>query len=143
MAWSSSEGCISVFTINGVLIAKAKLPFSSSISCMEISMDGQNALIGMNSCSTMDFSSSNDTSNDGKEIERLDVPSPSVCFLNLFTLQVFHVLKLGQGQDITAVALNVDNTNLLVSTEDKQLIIFTDPALSLKVVDQMLKLGWE
>uniref|UniRef100_A0A1J3HZE8 BEACH domain-containing protein lvsC n=1 Tax=Noccaea caerulescens TaxID=107243 RepID=A0A1J3HZE8_NOCCA len=143
MAWSSSEGCISVFTINGVLIAKAKLPFSSSISCMEISMDGQNALIGMNSCSSMDFSSSNDTSNDDKETERLDVPSPSICFLNLYTLQVFHVLKLGQGQDITALALNVDNTNLLVSTEDKQLIIFTDPALSLKVVDQMLKLGWE
>jgi len=41
------------------------------------------------------------------------------------------VLKLGQGQDITALALNVDNTNLLVSTEDKQLIIFTDPAVSL------------
>ncbi|XP_013748138.1 BEACH domain-containing protein C2 [Brassica rapa] len=140
MAWSSSEGSISVFTINGVLIAKAKLPFSCSISCMEMSMDGQNALIGMNSCSSMDYSSSNE---DGKEIERLDVSSPSICFLNLYTLQVFHVLKLGQGQDITALALNVDNTNLLVSTEDKQLIIFTDPALSLKVVDQMLKLGWE
>ncbi|KAJ0258619.1 BEACH domain-containing protein C2 [Hirschfeldia incana] len=143
MAWSSSEGSISVFTINGVLIAKAKLPFSCSVSCMEMSMDGQNALIGMNSCSSMDYSSSNETSKDGKEIERLDVSSPSICFLNLYTLQVFHVLKLGQGQDITALALNVDNTNLLVSTEDKQLIIFTDPALSLKVVDQMLKLGWE
>ncbi|KAL1223624.1 BEACH domain-containing protein C2 [Cardamine amara subsp. amara] len=143
MAWSRLEGSISVFTINGVLVAKAKLPFSCSISCMEISMDGQNALIGMNSCSSSDFSSSNDTSKDGKEIERMDVPSPSICFLNLYTLQVFHVLKLDQGQDITALALNVDNTNLLVSTEDKQLIIFTDPALSLKVVDQMLKLGWE
>ncbi|XP_010518173.1 PREDICTED: BEACH domain-containing protein C2-like [Camelina sativa] len=143
MAWMSLEGSISVFTINGVLIAKAKLPFSCSISCMEISMDGQNALIGMNSCSSMDLSSSNDTSKDGNEIERLDVPSPSICFLNLYTLKVFHVLKLGQGQDISALTLNIDNTNLLVSTEDKQLIIFTDPALSLKVVDQMLKLGWE
>ncbi|KAH0882382.1 hypothetical protein HID58_058478 [Brassica napus] len=144
MAWSSSEGSISVFTINGVLIAKAKLPFSCTISCMEMSMDGQNALIGMNSCSSMDYSSSNETSSkDGNEIERFDVSCPSICFLNLYTLQVFHELKLGQGQDITALALNVDNTNLLVSTEDKQLIIFTDPALSLKVVDQMLKLGWE
>lgn len=43
------------------------------------------------------------------------------------------MLKLGQGQDITALALNVDNTNLLVSTEDKQLIIFTDPAVSLSI----------
>lgn len=88
MAWSSSEGSISVFTINGVLIAKAKLPFSCSISCMEISMDGQSALMGMNSCSSMDLSSCNDTSKDGKVIERLDVPSPSICFLNLYTLQV-------------------------------------------------------
>lgn len=45
--------------------------------------------------------------------------------------QVFHVLKLKEGQDITALALNKDNTNLLVSTADKQLIIFTDPAVSL------------
>ena len=40
------------------------------------------------------------------------------------------MLKLGEGQDITALALNKDNTNLLVSTLDKQLIIFTDPAVS-------------
>ena len=45
-------------------------------------------------------------------------------------LQIFHVLKLGEGQDITAFALNEDNTNLLVSTAGKQLIIFTDPAVS-------------
>lgn len=44
------------------------------------------------------------------------------------------MLKLSQGQDITALALNVDNTNLLVSTEDKQLIIFTDPAVSLSSI---------
>lgn len=41
------------------------------------------------------------------------------------------MLKLGERQDITALALNKDNTNLLVSTADKQLIIFTDPAVRL------------
>lgn len=51
-----------------------------------------------------------------------------------FPLQVFHVLKLGEGQDIISLALNADNTNLLVSTADKQLIIFTDPAVSQKFV---------
>ena len=92
MAWSSSEGSISVFTINGVLIAKAKLPFSCGVSCMEMSMDGQNALIGMNPCSSMDYSSSNETSSkDGNEIERLDVSCPSICFLNLYTLQVLQI----------------------------------------------------
>lgn len=45
-------------------------------------------------------------------------------------LQVYHTQKLADGQDITAVALNKDNTNLLVSTVDKQLIIFTDPTVS-------------
>ncbi|KAI9084511.1 hypothetical protein K1719_033499 [Acacia pycnantha] len=63
--------------------------------------------------------------------------------------EVFHIFKLGEGHDITALALNKDNTNLLVSTLDKELIIFIDPAfllavkLEIKVVDQMLKLGWE
>lgn len=47
-----------------------------------------------------------------------------------FILQVFHKLILAGGQNITALALNKDNTNLLVSTVDKQLIIFTDPAVS-------------
>lgn len=47
------------------------------------------------------------------------------------------MLKLGQGQDITALALNVDNTNLLVSTEDKQLMIFTDPAVSLLSITKL------
>jgi len=68
---------------------------------------------------------------------------PSICFIDLHKLKVFHTLKLAKGQDITAIALNKENTNLLVSTADKQLIVFTDPALSLKVVDQMLRLGWE
>ncbi|XP_010559117.1 PREDICTED: BEACH domain-containing protein C2-like [Tarenaya hassleriana] len=156
MAWNRSENSISAFSINGILIAKANLPFSCSISCMEISMDGQNALIGINSTSSDDVSrsdnsmalspkipASEDSLNQTEEIGRLDISSPSICFLNLYTLQVFHVLKLAQGQDITTMTLNTDNTNLLVATADKQLIIFTDPALSLKVVDQMLKLGWE
>ena len=41
-------------------------------------------------------------------------------------------MKLGEGQEVTAMALNTDNTNLLVSTEDKQLIIFTNPSVSFR-----------
>lgn len=48
-------------------------------------------------------------------------------------LQVFHTLRLAEGQDVTAISLNQDNTNLLVSTADKQLIVFTDPAVSLSM----------
>uniref|UniRef100_A0A5B7ADS9 BEACH domain-containing protein C2 n=1 Tax=Davidia involucrata TaxID=16924 RepID=A0A5B7ADS9_DAVIN len=158
MAWNKSLHTLSTFTLNGTLIASAQLPFTCSISCIEVSVDGQSALIGLNSCSEIDGACDNSgqfkskksrieyldaESDETSEDNRLDVPSPSICFLDMHTLKVFHTMKLGEGQDITALALNKDNTNLLVSTADKQLIIFTDPALSLKVVDQMLKLGWE
>nr|CAB3487887.1 unnamed protein product [Digitaria exilis] len=85
-----------------------------------------------------------DISKDSEQSETQQyVHVPSICFVDLHKLEVFHTLKLAKGQDITAIALNKENTNLLVSTVDKQLIVFTDPALSLKVVDQMLRLGWE
>lgn len=48
------------------------------------------------------------------------------------------MLKLGEGQDITAMTLNTDNTNLLVSTEDKQLVIFTNPAVSFVTLSSLL-----
>ncbi|CAL0324546.1 unnamed protein product [Lupinus luteus] len=157
MTWNESQHTLSTFTLNGVLIAKTELSFSSSISCMEISIDGRSVLIGINSLengsaysNSLNFQSSksgvadfDSESEETRESSRINAPPPSICFLDLHTLEVFHVLRLGEGQDITALALNKDNTNLLVSTSDKQLIIFTDPALSLKVVDQMLKLGWE
>ncbi|XP_057507960.1 BEACH domain-containing protein C2 [Actinidia eriantha] len=158
MAWNKSLHTLSTFTLNGTPIAKAQLPFSCSISCMEVSVDGQSALMGLNSCAENDGvcdntgnlkSAKSGTGDDNAESykmnedNRLEIPSPSICFLDLHTLKVFHTLKLGEGQDITALALNKDNTNLLVSTADRQLTIFTDPTLSLKVVDHMLKLGWE
>ncbi|KAL6124354.1 hypothetical protein ACLB2K_076867 [Fragaria x ananassa] len=158
LTWNKTLNTLSTYTLNGSLIARAQLSVSGSITCMEISVDGWSALIGINSSMDTDrsFSSSWDyklkntdfedlsrESEKTEEIKRLDTPSPSVCFLDIHTLKVFHILKLGEGREITSLALNADNTNLLVSTADKQLLIFTDPALSLKVVDQMLKLGWE
>ncbi|KAE8693827.1 early nodulin-55-2-like [Hibiscus syriacus] len=158
LTWNQSRHTLSTFTVNGILVARAQLPSLGGVSCMEISVDGKSALIGMNSSlgNNGGYNSNQDSSlkkpvadnldlesEDPNKSNRLDIPSPSICLLNLQTLKVFHVLELGDGQDITALALNEDNTNLLVSTADKQLIIFTDPALSLKVVDQMLKLGWE
>ena len=44
--------------------------------------------------------------------------------------QVIHTLKLEEGQDVTALALDQENTTLLVSTADKQLIVYTGPAPS-------------
>ncbi|XP_027928057.1 BEACH domain-containing protein C2 [Vigna unguiculata] len=154
MTWNESQHTLNTFTLNGTPIARTELSFFCSISCIEISVDGMSALIGINSLEngrpiinspTSQKSGDNFYSESEETFENagIDVPSPSICFLDMHTLEVFHVLKLKEGQDITALALSKDNTNLLVSTLDKQLIIFTDPALSLKVVDQMLKLGWE
>ncbi|KAL8128509.1 hypothetical protein V2J09_017664 [Rumex salicifolius] len=145
LTWNAALNSIRTFTLNGISIAKAQLPFTGSISCMEPSFDGHTVLVGLNSFSeNHGFPDEDSMNSDGcGELKTLNVPSPSICFLSLHELEVFHSLKLQPGQDIAAMALNDDNTNLLVSTLDKRLIIFTDPSLSLKVVDQMLKLGWE
>nr|XP_043621960.1 BEACH domain-containing protein C2-like [Erigeron canadensis] len=154
ITWNKSLYTLSTHTLNGIMIARAHFPFSCSISCMEVSSDGRSLLIGLNSrLGNIDINGSkskkedseggDDGSNEDIEIKRIDITSPSICFLDLHSLKVFHILKLKDGQIITALAMNKDNTNLLVSTADKQLTVFTDPALSLKVVDQMLKLGWE
>ncbi|CAA3000073.1 BEACH domain-containing C2 [Olea europaea subsp. europaea] len=150
MAWNKSLCTLSTYNLNGILIATKQLPLSSSISCIEVSIDGNSAIVGLNpsleneaSDFSLDLTSKGYTDGESNEENTWDLPLPSICFFDLYTLKVFNVMNLGKGQDITAIALNKDNTNLLVSTADKQLIIFTDPALSLKVVDQMLKLGWE
>ncbi|XP_075518514.1 BEACH domain-containing protein C2-like [Primulina tabacum] len=153
IAWNRYRCTLRTFTPNGSLIAKKQLPLLSSVSCIEVSVDGRSALVGINPSlendqgtdysQLMTSKESSGVDNELNKGDRLDVPFPSICFFDLYTLKVFHVLKLAEGQCITTFALNKDNTNLLVSTADKQLIIYTDPALSLKVVDHMLKLGWE
>ncbi|XP_039138375.1 LOW QUALITY PROTEIN: BEACH domain-containing protein C2-like [Dioscorea cayenensis subsp. rotundata] len=160
LIWNKVDKKISTFTINGVPIASTILsPFSGKISCIEISVDGENALIGTSHIvddpkdsdqpDSCEIGKNNPGIGDdeahlaGTNENRQTIQVPSICFLNIHTLKVFHTLMLEEGQDISAMALNKDNTNLLVSTYDRQLIIFTDPALSLKVVDQMLRLGWE
>nr|CAB3485370.1 unnamed protein product [Digitaria exilis] len=158
LVWNGSKKTLSTFTVNGLRIATSVLsPFSGQVSCIEISTDGHFALIGTSLFNNYKCNDSNETgdhelgpsckddiSKDSEQSETQQyVHVPSICFVDLHKLEVFHTLKLAKGQDITAIALNKENTNLLVSTADKQLIVFTDPALSLKVVDQMLRLGWE
>ncbi|KAI5647334.1 hypothetical protein M9H77_33339 [Catharanthus roseus] len=155
IAWNQSLNILSTYTLNGALIAKSEHPLSSSLSCMEVSVDGRCALVGLSpsqdndniieSSRNLNINQATAEKFDGEinEGERLTISVPSVCFFDMCSLKVLHTMKLDEGQDITALALNKDNTNLIVSTADKQLIIFTDPTLSLKVVDHMLKLGWE
>lgn len=98
LCWNKTLNSLNTFTVNGVLIGRALLPFSGTISCMQISVDGWNALIGINSSIEIDRASwdlklSNTEFEDlnqesDKENNILDVSSPSICFLDLHTLKV-------------------------------------------------------
>ncbi|GER41457.1 WD-40 repeat family protein / beige-related [Striga asiatica] len=141
VTWNKYFSTLSTFTLNGTLVARQWLPKSSSVGCIEVSLDGCSALVGLNP--SVDNDGVSEAANDDNDGSRLDLILPCICFFDLYTLEVFHKIQLAEGQDISTMALNKDKTNLLVSTANKQLIVFTDPSLSLKVVDQMLKLGWE
>ncbi|KAJ3680517.1 hypothetical protein LUZ60_016795 [Juncus effusus] len=143
LVWSERERRLSTFTVNGGFVRSTILsPFDGCISCVEISSDGDFALVG--TARRENGSVGTEKESGGNENEGcVSVPVPSICFIDLHELKVFHSLPLGEGQDIRAIALNKENTYLIVSTADKQLIVYTDPALTLKVVDQMLRLGWE
>ncbi|XP_050897093.1 uncharacterized protein LOC127103896 [Lathyrus oleraceus] len=49
MTWNESQHTLSTFTLNGTPITRAQFSFFCSISCMQISVDGTSALIGVNS----------------------------------------------------------------------------------------------
>ncbi|KAK8487058.1 hypothetical protein V6N11_046184 [Hibiscus sabdariffa] len=155
LTWNQQQRTLRTFTLNGIPVATAKTPSLGDVHCMEISVDGKSALIGMNSSSSDGGAFNNnrnwsfkkpgidDSDLELEETDELDIPSPSICFMDLHTLKVFHVLKLEKEQDITALALDKDNTNLLVSTTDKQLTIFTNPTLSSKIAENKSKLNLE
>lgn len=104
LVWSESEKRISTFTVNGVPIASTVLsPFAGWISCIEMSCDGEFALIGT---TATDENLTNGTSS-GMEDRRLQiknlegyekgclhesrvsVPLPSICFIDLHELKVY------------------------------------------------------
>lgn len=96
MTWNELQYALSTFTVNGLLIAKTELSFSTSISCMEISHDGRNALIGINGgadggnlqsskSTAADFHSEQEDTQDSNSI---NIPTPAICFLDLLTLEV-------------------------------------------------------
>lgn len=102
MTWNESQHTFSTFTLNGTPIASAQLSFFCSIGCMEISVDGTSALIGINSLENgraynsspdsqsnksgvVDFDSESEETFDNTQI---DVRSPSICFLHMHTLEV-------------------------------------------------------
>ena len=44
---------------------------------------------------------------------------------------------------VSSCAFSKDDTNLVAVMDAGEVMVFTDPATSLKLVDQMLRLGWQ
>jgi len=107
LIWNALEKKICTFTVNGIPIAARTLsPFFGSVNCIEISIAGENALLG--TCSNRDDVSTEykatESSNHSSEAvgsslsnedgeNRTVVPVPSILFLNLHTLEV-HIFFL-------------------------------------------------
>lgn len=102
LVWNNSQHRLSTFTLNGVPIASAQLPICN-INCMEISADGQTALLGVNSSDDLSGSSNiyrdssfkksygNDDDKDDELNEadqRIYVSPPAICFVDLHCLKV-------------------------------------------------------
>lgn len=102
LIWNESEKNLSTFTVNGIPIATAAVsPLSARVSCIEISTDGQFAAMGTCSASTDNHDCSNaleddyelDKPNSDEDVQesnetRLSVDAPSICFLDLYKLEV-------------------------------------------------------
>jgi WD40 repeat protein len=101
LIWNESEKRLSTFTVNAIPIATSVLfPFSGRISCIEISTDGNFAVIG--TCLVSNSRSGCTATNDEFELDdpdgdeavqksnatRLSVHAPSICFLDLYKLEV-------------------------------------------------------
>lgn len=98
MTWNKNLCTLSTFTLNGTLITKKQLPLLSSVSCIEVSVDGCSALVGLNPSAENDrlsdyYQHSNSTrsgtaDSEVGEANRLELPLPSICFFDLYTLKV-------------------------------------------------------
>ncbi|XP_024526779.1 BEACH domain-containing protein C2 [Selaginella moellendorffii] len=145
VVWDRGSSRLQTVTLNGIQVATRG--FEGDVSSIVTSSDGRHIIVG--------FTSKKLHEQQGFELHHRprvpddEVPDltpkalPSISLLDIYTLQVIHTLRLQDGEDVTAMALNRDNTNLVASTANGQLLVFTDPALSIRVVDQMLRLGWE
>lgn len=108
LVWNSIDQTLSTFTVNGLPIATATLaPLQGKISCIEISADGENALLGTSSLVTgkPDHRSAvgkSDEERDADILNKHPVSVPSISFVNLHTLKVFEAT--GYIEDVCRMA---------------------------------------
>lgn len=108
LIWNDTEKRLYTFTVNGIPIATSVLsPFSGRVSCIEISTDGQFALIGTclpsncnhDGCTATDEDYELDRPGGCEDVPesietKLSLPVPSICFIDLHKLEVNSKTKL-------------------------------------------------
>lgn len=98
LTWNQSEKKFRTFTVHGVPIMTVNLSaFPGIISCIEVSADGENVLVGTSSCPTIESSEKQmalDAENNpgficgSHDENQMSIPVPSICFMDLHTLKV-------------------------------------------------------
>ncbi|CAI5465683.1 unnamed protein product, partial [Closterium sp. Yama58-4] len=136
VVWESAKRALRVFTINAEPVAAVGVPEEDGdVSAVQISADGLYVVVGTD-CTR-------DSDEGGSKRER----GSAISLLEIFTLKALYRFKLPESSDVTALALSADNTNLICSASvvlsPGHLILYSNPILSVKMVDQMLRLGWE
>lgn len=89
ITWNKDLCSLSTFTLNGVLVAKKQLPVSSTVSCIEVSIDGRSALVGLNRSLESDGGSEYSPYSNADHENSQELPLPSICFFDLYTLKVW------------------------------------------------------
>lgn len=65
-----------------------------------------------------------------------------------WTMQVYNLISMEKvsqhslESEVLCCKFTNDDTNLIAVLENGQMLVFTDPSTSLRIVDQMLRLGW-
>ncbi|CAI5949092.1 unnamed protein product [Closterium sp. NIES-65] len=139
VVWERRQRALRAFTINGERLGRVSISEEDGdVSSVQVSSNGLFVAVGTD-CSRWRHVREKERQ---KERER----AAALCRF-----------KLPEGTDVTALALSADNTNLLCSTSAHlapgQLILYSNPwyacsscsnpLLSVKMVDHMLRLGWE
>ncbi|CAI5486050.1 unnamed protein product [Closterium sp. Naga37s-1] len=135
VVWERRQRALRAFTINGAAVAGVRISEEDGdVSSVQVSSNGLFVAVGTD-CSRWRHVREKERQ---KERERAAVIAGEKALCRF---------KLPEGTDVTALALSADNTNLLCSTSAHlapgQLILYSNPLLSVKMVDQMLRLGWE
>ena len=114
-------------SINGALLARVAIcAEEGDVTSLAVGSDGRHLIVGTRSttpCST-------------------SVTGGSLQIRRLHSLEEVRALPLPTGTGVSAAILTCDDTNLLVATTDGSLLVYTDPAVSVRLVQQMLRIGW-